>query len=501
MPRFDILTRSVVVPHVKLIWGAGKVIRGRWRFGLFGFYAHRRGLLDSGLAVSIRGVLLWSASLGLGMYLAGASALFCFWQRNPYNLLTWGDAVLWPLRREEVSVKKGQAWIAEGMDVWRSKKYHEAVRFLQMGLKRSPRDVRARMTLAQYYLLAKNWPRAITTFQEGLRAEFPGRLYLQAFFDTAEQGGDYGLVARVAERYRTQPMNSRDALWLGSREFSALLLEGHTMEALALATAQGLGNTASEQRTLALLALGRTDEALTFLENWRDHGGDLFAIARLQVRALREAKRFDEMEDAVSRLHGLSIGPAPLVFGVVQEAMAGRDTEAHQRLEYYIFRFGSTPANLKLIAEPLGDVGAVALVERCAAAATERGYPAGQFQMALVQANLQRGKWSKAAAILLRMNAPPGSDAPTWNLWHDWMTRITGAALSPAEANQAAVIEFMRGRSPPLSFFQCTIDVMRRSGRMKTARDVVSIASAMYPKSAWLKMQSDEIARVLKATP
>jgi hypothetical protein len=50
----------------------------------------------------VRGLLWWTFGGAVAAYLAFATALFYFWERNPYNLLTYEDAVWRPMRREEV---------------------------------------------------------------------------------------------------------------------------------------------------------------------------------------------------------------------------------------------------------------------------------------------------------------------------------------------------------------------------------------------------------------
>jgi hypothetical protein len=62
-------------PRLKFIWGASQVIKGRWNDGLYGFNDRVEGVPDSGLALSVRGLLAWSTSLVLAGYLAAASAL------------------------------------------------------------------------------------------------------------------------------------------------------------------------------------------------------------------------------------------------------------------------------------------------------------------------------------------------------------------------------------------------------------------------------------------
>src|SRR4051812_28639767 len=102
-------THRLRLPKFKFIWGGRKVIQGNWRLGLFALYDRVEGRRNSGLAISLRGLLIWCAALAVAAYLAGATALYVLWSRNTYSLLTYGDAVLYPVRRAAISEKKGQA--------------------------------------------------------------------------------------------------------------------------------------------------------------------------------------------------------------------------------------------------------------------------------------------------------------------------------------------------------------------------------------------------------
>lgn len=488
--------------RIKFVWGASKVIRGHWYFGLFGFYDREAGHRDDGLAISVRGLLLWSGAGLVLAYVAAATALFWIWQRNSYSLLTYEDALLRPVRTKEVRDLQGQAFIAQGMDSMRAKRYAEAVALLRQGLANHPNDLKARLMLAQFYVAANQRPVALKTLQDGLDDDFPGRIFLGGLFDVAEQGEDYDLVVRLSERYL--PKLQGDALlaerrWLVLRQFNALIASNHFTEALALAAAEPPGDTASEHRVLALVGLKRWNEALAVLGEWgARQGADVQAVARLRARTFREAQRFDEMEAELVRLHNLSSAdPRPLVFGVIQRAMAGREASARASFNDYLFRFGGTTQNLQLVAEPLAEIGQVALVEQCAAAAAERGYPAEPYQVLLVQCYVQRGDWAAAARTFNAMKPAPttGRTAPLNQAWRDWMRRLIDATASTGDAAGPALVEFLHQRPWPLKIFRRSIEALRIAGQLETARDVVAIASGAFPASAWLEGQRTEIAQ------
>ena len=172
--------------RIKFIWGGAETIKGHWHWGLFGFYSRAEGKRDDGIAVSVRGVMRLLAVAAAVAYLAGTTVVFWLWEKNPYNLLTYSDALLLPLRRAEISAKRGRALNAQGMDLWRDKKYQDAAFTLRQGLTRFPRDWTARLTLARYYLMARQRTTALTILQETLDADYPGRAYVRAMLDTSQ---------------------------------------------------------------------------------------------------------------------------------------------------------------------------------------------------------------------------------------------------------------------------------------------------------------------------
>ena len=294
------------MPRIKFIWGGPEVINGRWYFRLVGFYGRTEGAHDDGLAINVRGLLPWLLGAAIALWCGAAAALFWLWQRNPYSLLTYSDAVFFPARRAEIHDKNGQALIARGLDAMREKKWSEAVACLRQGLVRHPHEWRARLALAQFYVATNQRVMALRQLQEGLTNEFPGRPLLTAMFTIAEQADDFDFVVRTAARYRPTVRGANDRSnrrWLVAREYAALMGARRFAEALALAEALESDNMAGEHRVLALLALQRTDEALHVLADWRAWpGADVNVVLRLSVRVFREERQFENMERAIGTL-------------------------------------------------------------------------------------------------------------------------------------------------------------------------------------------------------
>lgn len=495
-------------PRFRFVWGGAKEQPGRWYLGLVGLFERPEGR-RRGIAVSGFGLLGWSAGLVVAAYFAGATLLYTLWSRNSYNLLSYSDALLYPLRRQVIFEKKGQQFIAQGSDLWREQKVHAAAALLRLGLERYPRDLKARMMLAEYYVRMNRRPLAVTVLQDGLGNDYPGRAYVQTLFNIAEQGEDYGMVLALGERFRAALPGekwARERRWLQTKQFAALLGAGRGEEALALANQDAeWSDLAGEERVMALLALHRNEEAVKMLEQWRTRpGADLKLVIRLQVRAFREAKRLDDMERAIEELRQLTPTlPAPVVYGVVQRAMAGQVDAARRALDQYLARFGRSPADLQLVGDPLLEIGQLELVERVAQAAAERGYPPGPFQILLVQGNLLRGRWTNAAKILQEMKVPQGTtrDAIAGQVWQTWMKLIVDAALVPTDTAQVALVEFLRSRPWPMKVYRVTIDALHLAARLETERDAVNLALIAFPASAWLLQRKEEVAQAIAARP
>ncbi len=493
--------------RIKLVWGASDVIRGRWYFGLFGLYDRAEGKREDGIAISLRGVTLWAVAAAVAGYVAATAALWSFWQRNPYCLLTYADAFFYPVRRGEVAQKKGRAFIAEGQELVKANKWMEGAPLLRHGLTLYPADLPARQALAKFNVMLNQRTQAVKLLSDGLTGEFPGRTYLQSLFDLAEQGDDFALVVATADRFLPTLVGTAHAVerrWLSARKFAAMIGAGKHADALAAAQAAEPGEMSSEHQVLALVGMGRAADAVKLLEDWgKQPGADVRTVRRLQVRAYREAGRLDEMERALGELRTMTPSdPRQSVYGIVQRALAGRDESARVAQEDFLFRFGGSPENLRMLAEPLAEIGNRALFERCFGAARERGYAVQVFRVLLVQLHLQRGEWADAAKVFAEAKPVPGkTSSVAEQFWVEWTGRLIEAASGPGEAAQSSLIEFLRGRPWPMTVFRKSIEALRRAGRKETARDAVSVAEGLFPASKWIQDQKSSLAQELSAKP
>ncbi len=490
--------------RIKIIWGASKVIRGRWYLGLFGLYDRHEGLREDGIAISLRGLLVWCGSLLLAGWLAVTSLAFWFWQRNPHNLLTYGDAFLYPLRRAEIAEKKGRAYLAQGTELARAGRWFDAEKFLRVGLARYPRDLNARLLLAQFYQAVNQHSLAFRTLREGLGADYPGRAYLTAFFRLTSLAEDWSALAETSERYlavATERQLAIEQRWLRERRHEALQAAGRHAEALRLAEAELPGPMRDERRILALLGLGRINDARAILTAWRAQPEtDLRHLSRLEARVAREAGQLDDLERALTELRRLAPDePAAFVYGIVQRALASRTTAAEAALTDYLFRFGGFPGNLVLVAAPLAEIGQLALLEQVVAAARERGHPLEPLLAHLIDSQLAHGRWTDAAASIAALPPPADASQFTGRIWRNWLNALVDAALDSGEPAQQALLDLFRGPPWAMGMYRRTLDALRRAGRIATAVEIVGYGLKTYPNNPWLQAQATELGAQLEA--
>lgn len=496
-------TRRIFGRRIKLIWGASRVIRGDWHLGLFGRYDRTRG---DGWAISGRGLLLWGLGAAVVLYFGGASTIHVVRSRDPHNLASYSDILLWPLRVERMRELTGRTFIAQGLSDLKAQRHTEGLNRIRAGLRRYPEETEARRVLAQYFLRSGQRPLALRILNDRLDAGYPGRPFLSELFLFAAEGEDYAVILDACERYRAGPASppaAADRPWLLQQQLQALLAARRADEALRLVEAEGAGAPAPvrEARVLALVDLGRNDEAIAYLAAWRANpGGNLAFVLRLQVRAFREAGRPAEMDTAIQAVRALApADPAPAVFGVVQCVLAGRDERAAAALDDYFFRFGGYAENLLLVARPLAEIGALPLVQRCFDRAASLGYDLKPFRLQLVLTLLHRGDWTMAQRALAPLRPVAGTGDVAEVFRFKWLEQLAAAAADPSPVAQQALLDVFQNRLLPLPVFFQTGTVLLRANRIETARRTLDLGQRFYPASSSLSRLQADRERVSKA--
>ncbi len=508
MPTPTLLSSSPRVwPRLKLIWRSSDVVQGRWWLGLFCSYERRPGFPGTGLAISLRGVLRWTLVLSVAGYLTGAAVIARWFAHSPHNQIGFSDVLTWPVRRTHVAQLRGRAWLAQGKDALQAKRWAEGAFLLRRGLELCPEDFEARFTMAQFYLLSGQRTRALALLIDGALRQLPPPAWREQVFTLTAAGEDWESTLLFCDR--CLPRVGEPAKWaerqtLLAHKLVALIALDRAGEALTLAEGEGdpAAVAVKAQRVRALLALGRPGDAAEFIRRWRAVMlVDMWPeIARLQVQALREAGRLDEMDRTLAELRSLhSERPEPLAFAVEQKARTGRGAAA--ALDDYLFRFGNTPANLQLLGQPLSEIPDVVLLQHIVAAAAEHGFPTRPLRVHLAVALLRSGDWPALARLVGEL-APAFAKADSdGKLWFNWIQSLSAALSSPTPGPTEHLLAFLQTRKVSLEAHRLTVTALRRAGLDPAARSALAIARMLYSESPWLRAQQADVERAIAAAP
>lgn len=501
----------MALPKIRLCWKRSRV-EADWHLGLFGFTVQTRssGHRTHGLAITMCGLLAWLAGLAVVAYFTGAAALWFWLDRRPYNYVTYADLIV-PTRWHSIEGLRGKALIAEGKDDIKARKWGAGLQKLRVGIARYPEEIEGRLLLAEIFVAMKARKQAIEIYDGGLATRYPGRSYIETMIKSAAQSENFDWWVRTCDRalllLKGKPGSDEDRRWLIQQKLTALLAADRAPEALALAEAEGeTGNAQiSEFRVLALLKEKKAAEALDSLNTWqaRIDGRADPQIIRLRARAYREAGALPSMDRALEELRSMApTDPRPYVYGIVQRLLAGRRAEADAAFDSFMFRFGSTPQYLLLLAAPLAEIAESSMLERLADAASQQGLELEPFRRFLVQALIAKGEWAAAATVVKQIEeAPKKTEGAA--AWYELMSAQIQAALDPSEAAQSNLVALVRGRQFALTLYKDLIANLRRAGRPATAREVVTYAQGIYPQNVvidtWRKELDAEISAASSA--
>jgi len=497
------------LPKVKFSWRTSEIPGGTWRGGLFCFYDARAAsagrLRAWRLVISLRGLLLWMTALAVAAYFSGAGALWAWLERRPYNRVTYADLVL-PTNWPQLQHKRGEAQIAAGLADFKNRKWREGEMKLRVGLGRAPDDTNARIELARFYVAINQRSKAKAALTAGLAYGYPGSDYFRQICILAADAEDYDWWIQTCDTVLGQLAASpdriverREAL---TQKMSALMAANRPEEVIKLVDAQNDkgGPLVDEFKVLALIKAGRPTEAVAFLDAWRKRTGLNPQVARLQVRAFREAGRTADMDQSLEELR--AYGPAvpqPYIYGIIQQSLAGRRQKVDEALDDFLLRFGSNPRTLVSLAEPLVEIGDQRVLERLVAHARQQGFNLGPFQNARLKVFLAKDDWAQVRALLTELRSQSKETSPEQEFWYELVNRLCNAAVDPGEGTQSSLTDFLRDKRLPLKTDKELIGGLRRAGRPATARELITFAEGNYAENATLKAWRDELDKELAA--
>ncbi len=484
------------ITRIKLQWGASSATPGDWYFGLFGLYARKTGR-GRGLAVSVRGALVWGAFAAAAAYCGGAGYYWWKQEQRPYNYVRYTDVLLYPLsaeKRREVRELQGKSLIADAFDAIQAQQWNRGLMNLRLGLERYPRDLTARLKLAQIFLGIRLRAKAQETLMQGLDYGWPGRAYLQSAIEIAAGGEDYELAIQICDRalalHDPQRHSPADRRWLSEQKVRSLMAEKRTEDALAYAEREvgSVGDaTLSELRLLALLQSGRSAEAVSFAEEWAKRSDDDSQTLRLLARSYREAGRIEDMKKTLSKMRANDPSdPRAPVYSIIQHFLAGLESDGRRLLDDYIFRFGGTEANFILAAEPLAEIKRGDELDILLAAAAERGFRDPRLLSLRLQILISGRRWAEATQQIYDIRPLLSAGTSGRAAMLDFFQYLIAAAADPAEGAQTSLISFVRERQLTMAAYRQCVEILRSSGRVDTARQIVTFAQGSYPKNQYL---------------
>ncbi len=458
------------------------------------------------LLISLRGLFAWLGMLTLVAYFMGAGMLWLVLDRRPYNFVAYKDLVL-PSHWSRIQKLRGQAYISEGLDDLRKHKWREGAMKLQLGVNRYPEATKARIELASFYVAANQRKQAKQLLRDAFDFGYPGRAYVRHVCTLAADSEDYDWwisTCNVALAQLSYTLGqTAEYQEIMQQKLSALMAAGRTGEVLRLVDADKGSDRAffKEFKVLALLKEGRTQEAVAFLQNWREIAGLDPQVLRLQVRAFRETGRLDEMDKAIDQLRALDpADPHPYIYGITQRYLAGRRKDADQSIEQFLLRFGGSPEAVATLVSPLAEISALPQIERLIDHAREQGFALEPYRLARIKVLLDASDWAGALEDLNTLKDSLKTPDLATTLWIELMGRLIKAAINPSEGVQSHLIDFVSKRQLSFKTDREFVDILRRAGRPATARLLVVYAQNVYPENRTLKGWRDEIDAELAKT-
>ncbi len=498
--------------RLKFIWGASGKVVAKWRLGIWGFYERKQGYPNSGLAISVRGILVLLLVLALLGYVIAASAVYIWLDRNEYNRVTYADALLLPIRWDEIREKRGQAYLDEGMEDLKNQHWGQGMMKLRIGLARYPQALQPRLTLAQIYHYSQRHELAMQVLEEGMDEikGYPGRSYLQAYFQLAIQGEDYAAIFTKCDHYlaREGDLPGEEDQWLLQQKSTALMKAKRSDEALKVLTEAPDNRMFKEQRVLIMIDQDEPEQALEYLGEWAEAVGETEQILRLQVRTNREIKDIEAMNQSLKKLREMrSSDPRTLAYAVIQQQLAGEPEMARASLEDFFFRFSGFAANMTMIAAPLAQIGAVDLLRECLHRSEEQGYEMYPLLVYMAQAQIRTSDWLGALVTtrrLEKMRNPDKNNIASEEVIQR-LSYLAQIALNPAEGLQVQLLQSIENRPLAFSVYRQLAETLLRANRYDAVLEVIARAEQKYPENDGLESIKqtaiDALAAIAAAKP
>lgn len=510
----------MALKKVRLVWGLPPLGRGRWRLGLFNLQEmpengggvagapkpkYWKGYLHHALHISVRGLVFWGAGALVAAYFAGAGLLRHRWARgNPQAQVRYMDIVA-PWRWDQIDRLRAAGWAAQGRDKVAEGDFVQGFALARLALARDPADLANREQVARLHLAMRLVPRARETLREGLAHGYPSREYLRLAFSLARESDNpaewVALVERARAAYAALPPDRRspaEERWLGEQFVHACSAAGRFDDARREVDAS-LPEGDPLRRELAVLALlggGNARDAMEVLAAWIEDSPRAPEPRRLLVRAAREAGDHQAMDRAFAGLRALDPAKVDTLFyGIVQNQLAGRHTEALRLYAETMLRHGADAAVHAPLALVLAEAGMDDALGSLGADLRERGLPSEPVDAARLHVAVRGARWEEALRLTEQLRSrgreSRAKDAHLLNL----MERLSRACLEDGAAAQSALVDYVAQRPGGLRAYALVIESLVEAGRPRTAARVLTLAEGPYPDALQLGSARSRIER------
>lgn len=455
-------------------------------------------------------LLAWLAALGLGGYLAAATALWSWLARVPENQVRWTTVVTAPLRWETFRAERGDTDVAVAMRQLRDRDYGDAFFGLRAGISRSPGNVEGRTTLS--LMLAGNNPaQALATLEEGLPyAEDDPRL-LQALFGLYQLQGAQtrgrGQIERLLARRPPLPPAAQ-AVVLAERA-SALAAAGDDagVEAL-LAPLPPTTDVRTESRIAllrlnALARLGRNAEAEAIAAKLGVVASSV-ELVRAQAEAAIQRQDDAALEKALRRLKGVAGDRASThLYTFHAWHRRKRLTLRDQAEREFYVAFGGNDAALQGMGSLAVQLRLREVIARARDVALAARLSPFAFNVHLTELALRTGDFDEAFRRLRDWENQVDTLPPGQRAYPELIHRLTRATVAGGEQQIGALVSqlsSMRGRaSAPV--YELVITVMERAGQVDGARQVAQLGGRFLPHTDFLVAAEARLRANVAAAP
>lgn len=458
-----------------------------WHFEVY----HRR-LVLTGLVLAVMG------------YLAGATALWWWLDRNPHNQARWADVAQLPWRWDDVRRKRGDTAVLTAKERLKSQDYVEAFHFLRIGVSRSPGNVEGRVLLAQ--LLAGYEPqRAIELMEAGIPSSGADPHFLAALFAFYGQLQIQAAALAKIEELRAQPpvgLTESGQAQLARMRAHLLAAKGRTDEALAELAPLPAGPLVSLGRAELLLRAGRAAEARDALADVA--AGESVPVAELARRqgevaiALRDS---DALLSALRRWRAEHPNhPAPYLYGISAWHRLNRASYRDSAEQEYYQLFGRDDGAMQALAAMAVNLDLPDLVDRVRHVAVSHRASAFAYYVHLTEIELRRGRFEAAVLRLREWENVVVTLQPAQRFYPEFIKRLTRVAFSGGDTESDALVSHLtanRGQAQ-LPVWLLAARVLDQAGQAAALQKLLRPALILYPRTDELVALK---ARVEQGTP